>query len=56
MPKKVDHDARREELVLAAWRVIAANGIDEVTIRDIAHQDDWGWRGRERVQLSPSRT
>jgi AcrR family transcriptional regulator len=38
MPKKVDHDARREELVLAAWRVIAANGIDEVTIRDIARE------------------
>ncbi|HEY2056403.1 MAG TPA: TetR family transcriptional regulator C-terminal domain-containing protein [Solirubrobacterales bacterium] len=38
MPKKVDHDVRREELVLAAWRVIAANGIDEVTIRDIARE------------------
>ncbi len=38
MPKKVDHDARREELVLAAWRVIAAQGIDEVTIREIARE------------------
>src|SRR5215475_2288988 len=38
MPKKVDHDARREELVLAAWRVIAARGIDEVTIREIARE------------------
>jgi AcrR family transcriptional regulator len=41
MPKKVDHDERREELVLAAWRVIAANGIDEVTIRDIARESGY---------------
>ncbi len=41
MPKKVDHDARREELVLAAWRVIAAQGIDEVTIRDIARESGY---------------
>lgn len=41
MPKKVDHDARREELVLAAWRVIAAKGIDEVTIRDIARESGY---------------
>src|SRR6201989_232501 len=41
MPKKVDHDERREELVLAAWRVIAANGIDEVTIREIARESGY---------------
>ena len=41
MPKKVDHDERREELVLAAWRVIAAQGIDEVTIRDIARESGY---------------
>ena len=41
MPKKVDHDERREELVLAAWRVIAANGIDKVTIRDIARESGY---------------
>jgi AcrR family transcriptional regulator len=41
MPKKVDHDARREELVLAAWQVIAAKGIDEVTIRDIARESGY---------------
>jgi AcrR family transcriptional regulator len=41
MPKKVDHDARREELVLAAWRVIAAKGIDELTIRDIARESGY---------------
>jgi len=41
MPKKVDHEARREELVLAAWRVIAARGIDEVTIREIARESGY---------------
>lgn len=41
MPKKVDHDARREELVRAAWRVIAAKGIDEVTIREIARESGY---------------
>src|ERR1700761_5188472 len=41
MPKKVDHDERREELTLAAWRVIAAKGIDEVTIRDIARESGY---------------
>src|SRR6201994_2881426 len=41
MPKKADHAARREELVLAAWRVIAAKGIDEVTIRDIARESGY---------------
>jgi AcrR family transcriptional regulator len=41
VPKKVDHDARREELVLAAWRVIAAKGIDAVTIRDIARESGY---------------
>jgi AcrR family transcriptional regulator len=41
MTKRVDHDDRREELVLAAWRVIAAKGIDEVTIRDIARESGY---------------
>ena len=41
MPKKVDHESRREELVLAAWRVIAAQGIDEVTIREIARESGY---------------
>jgi AcrR family transcriptional regulator len=38
MPKLVDHDVRREELVRAAWRVIAERGIDELTIREIARE------------------
>src|ERR1700751_317579 len=38
MPKKADHDARREGFALAAWRIIAERGIDEVTIREIARE------------------
>jgi AcrR family transcriptional regulator len=41
MPKIVDHDARRAELVRAAWRVIAEQGIDEVTIREIARESGY---------------
>jgi AcrR family transcriptional regulator len=41
MPKEVDHDARREELILAAWRVIAEHGIDETTIREIAKESGY---------------
>src|SRR5580692_1468139 len=36
MPKVVDHDARRAELVDAAWRVIAAEGLEAATMRRIA--------------------
>ena len=36
MPKIVDHDARRLELVEVTWKVIARRGFDGVTLRDIA--------------------
>jgi TetR/AcrR family transcriptional repressor of bet genes len=36
MPKVVDHDARRAELVDAAWHVIAAEGLEAATLRRIA--------------------
>ena len=36
MPKVVDHDRRRAELVAAAWTVIADEGIEAATIRRIA--------------------
>lgn len=36
MPKVVDHQQRRQELVEAAWRVIARVGLDAVTMREIA--------------------
>lgn len=36
MPKIVDRDLRREEVVEATWRLMARVGIDRVSIRDIA--------------------
>lgn len=36
MPKIVDHDARRLELVEVTWRVIAERGFEGVTLRDVA--------------------
>lgn len=38
MPKIVDHDARRREIVMATWRVIAAGGLEGATIREIARE------------------
>jgi len=36
MPKIVDHDQRRTELVDATWRIIARHGIEGTTMRQIA--------------------
>lgn len=36
MPKIVDHDARREEIVDAAWRIIQRDGFQRATMREIA--------------------
>ncbi|TFC42783.1 TetR/AcrR family transcriptional regulator [Cryobacterium sp. TMT1-21] len=36
MPKVVDHDQRRVELVNATWRIIARQGIEGATMREIA--------------------
>lgn len=36
MPKIVDHDQRRLELVDATWRIIARLGIESATMREIA--------------------
>ena len=38
MPKIVDHDQRREEIVAATWRVIDRHGLDEATTRRIAEE------------------
>jgi len=38
MPKIVDHDARREEIVDAVWRVISRDGIGSATTRNIARE------------------
>ncbi|MQA79406.1 MAG: TetR family transcriptional regulator [Streptosporangiales bacterium] len=36
MPKFVDHEARREEIVEAVWRLVAREGFSAVTMRDLA--------------------
>src|SRR4051794_40262713 len=36
MPKKVDHDVRRREIVDALWRITARGGLEAATIREIA--------------------
>ncbi len=36
MPKVVDHSERRRELVQASWDVIARDGIEGVTLRNVA--------------------
>lgn len=38
MPKIVDHDARREEVAEATWRVIARQGIEATTVKEIAKE------------------
>jgi AcrR family transcriptional regulator len=38
MPKIVDWDARRDEILSATWRVIARDGIAKATIRTIARE------------------
>lgn len=38
MPKAVDHDARRAELLAATWRVIARDGIEGATVRRISRE------------------
>jgi AcrR family transcriptional regulator len=41
MPKNVDHDERREELLSAVWRVIVRDGLERTTIRSIAKETGW---------------
>ena len=41
MPKVVDHAQRRQELIEAAWRVIARVGLDGVTVREIAAESGY---------------
>lgn len=36
MPKIVDHDERRRQIVAAAWRIIAVEGVDSLTMRRLA--------------------
>jgi AcrR family transcriptional regulator len=41
VPKKVDHESRREELLAAVWRVVVRDGLDKATIRSIAKETGW---------------
>lgn len=36
MPKKVDHDERRRELVQASWDVLCVDGLEGVSLRRVA--------------------
>jgi AcrR family transcriptional regulator len=38
MPKIVDHDSRRIDLANAAGRIVAERGLENTTVRDIAHE------------------
>lgn len=39
MPKLVDHDSRRDQIAEAAGRVLAEQGLETLTLRDIARED-----------------
>jgi AcrR family transcriptional regulator len=38
MPRLVDHDVRRAEIINATWQLIARRGIDATTMREIARE------------------
>jgi AcrR family transcriptional regulator len=40
VPKIVDWDVRRDEILAATWRVIARDGLDRTTVRAIAREAD----------------
>src|SRR5215472_4125859 len=41
VPKIVDHEERRRQLAAAVWRVISRDGVEGVSIRDVAAEADW---------------
>ena len=41
VPKLVDHDARREELADAVWRVVMRDGIEAASVRRVAAEAGW---------------
>lgn len=41
MPKIVDHEERRRQLAAAVWRVISRDGVEGVSIRDVAAEANW---------------
>ncbi|MFF5361801.1 TetR/AcrR family transcriptional regulator [Streptomyces scabiei] len=56
MPKIVDRDTRRREIVAAVWALIARNGLDAVTMRDLAAEAGYAngalapyFRGKDEI-------
>jgi AcrR family transcriptional regulator len=41
MPKIVDHDARREEIARALWRVVRRDGIRAASVRTVSAEAGW---------------
>lgn len=41
MPKIVDHEERRRELAGTVWRVILRNGVEGVSVRNVAAEAGW---------------
>ncbi|MFC5261266.1 TetR/AcrR family transcriptional regulator [Kribbella qitaiheensis] len=41
MPKIVDHEARREEIARALWRVVRRDGIRAASVRTVAAEAGW---------------
>lgn len=41
VPKIVDHDARREEIARALWRVVRRDGIRAASVRTVATEAGW---------------
>jgi AcrR family transcriptional regulator len=41
VPKIVDHDARREEIARALWRVVRRDGIGAASVRSVAAEAGW---------------
>ncbi len=41
VPKLVDHEQRRKEIAAAVWRVMARDGVADVSIRSVAAEAGW---------------
>lgn len=62
MPKIVDHEKRREEVLEATWRVVARAGIEGATIREIAREVGYSngvlahyFRNKDDILMSASK-
>lgn len=41
MPRIVDHEVRRRELAEALWRIIVREGLEAVSVRNVAAESGW---------------